>query len=65
MTHAENAKKKLDSISGDRISSDMTPTALFEVLEAQTLATLAVADMLERIADRLDKVVYVANANAV
>lgn len=53
LSRIEIAQRKLDSVSGDRISADMTPTALFEVLEANVVATLAVADALERLLDHI------------
>jgi len=55
------ARRILSRINGDRISSESTPVVVADLLEAQTLAILAVADRLDAILGHLeDRTIHVA-----
>jgi hypothetical protein len=49
--HIARAQRLVGGINGDRVSSEMTPSVVAELLEAQVHATLAVAEATNRLAD--------------
>lgn len=52
--HSSAARRLVDRINGDRISSESTPVVVAELLEAQVHATLAVADAIDRLVGHLE-----------
>jgi hypothetical protein len=54
MEHSAQARRLVDNLSGDYISTALTPSVLADVLAAQVHATLAVADALDRLLGHLE-----------
>jgi len=58
LDHAAVARGLIAGINGDRISAEMTPCVIAELLEAQVHAILAVADAITEASNVGAKAIY-------